>query len=85
MSQYFQAMLLGPLLSMMGSNKIGTVFAPPTQQDLDFLGELYEAGKLVPIIDRRYPLREVPEAPRYYGEGGARGKVVITVAHTNKT
>ena len=85
MSQYFQAMLLGPLLSMMGGMKMGTVFAPPTQKDLDFLGELYEAGKLVPVIDRSYPLSEVPEALQYYGEGHARGKVVITMDQGDET
>ena len=41
--------------------------------------ELLEVGKVVPVIDRRYPLRKVPEAFRYFGEGHARGKVVITV------
>ena len=84
MSQYFQAMLLGPLISRMGSKKMGTVFAPPTQKDLDFLIELFESGKVVPVIDRRYPLSEVAEALRYYGEGHARGKVVITVENSNK-
>jgi len=52
---------------------------------LDFLKELVEAGKVVPVIDRRYPLSEVPEALRYLGEGHAQGKVVITVEHNNKT
>ncbi len=47
--------------------------------------ELCEAGKVVPVIDRRYPLSEVPEALRYLGEGRAKGKVVITVEHNNKT
>jgi len=45
--------------------------------------ELCEAGKVVPVIDRRYPLSEVPEALRYLGEGHARGKVVITVEHND--
>jgi len=47
--------------------------------------ELLEAGKVVPVIDRRYPLSEVAEALRYLEEGHARGKVVITVEHNNKT
>ena len=47
--------------------------------DLAFMIELFEAGKVVPVIDRRYPLSEVPEAFRYFGEGHAQGKVVITV------
>jgi NADPH:quinone reductase-like Zn-dependent oxidoreductase len=81
MKQYFQAMLLGPLISMTGSKKMCTVFAPPTREDYLFLIELYEAGKLVPVIDRSYSLSEVAEALRYYGEGHARGKVVIVVEH----
>jgi len=54
-------------------------------KDLPFLKELIEAGKVVPVIDRRYPLSEVAEAVRYYGERHSRGKVVITVEHNNKT
>ena len=45
--------------------------------------ELLEAGKVKPVIDRCYPLSEVPEALRYLEEGHARGKVVITVAQNN--
>ena len=85
MAQYFQAMLLGPLISMMGSKKLGSMYGKPNQKDYVFLIDLFEAGKVVPIIDRRYPLSEVPEALRYLGEGHALGKVVITVAHNNKT
>ena len=46
--------------------------------------ELVEAGKIVPVIDRRYALSKVPEAIRYVEEGRAQGKVVITVEHNNK-
>jgi len=48
-------------------------------KDSAFLIDLIEAGKVVPVIDRRYPLSEVPEALRYLGEGHTLGKVVITV------
>ena len=48
-------------------------------KDLAFMKELFEAGKVVPVIDRRYPLSEVAEALRYFGEGHAQGKVVITL------
>jgi NADPH:quinone reductase-like Zn-dependent oxidoreductase len=54
-------------------------------KDLVFMKELLEAGKVVPVIDRRYTLSEVPEAIRYLEEGHARGKVVITLEHNNKT
>jgi NADPH:quinone reductase-like Zn-dependent oxidoreductase len=85
MARFFQAMLLGPLISLMGSKTMGTLFGPPNLQDMDFLIELFEAGKVVPVIDRRYPLSAVADALRYLEEGNARGKVVITVAHNNKT
>ena len=49
-------------------------------QDLAFLTELIESGKVTPVIDRTYPLKEAPEAMRYLEEGHARGKIVINVA-----
>jgi NADPH:quinone reductase-like Zn-dependent oxidoreductase len=86
MARVFLSMLLGPLILMMGRKKIGIVmWQPNKKEDLDFLKELFEAGKVVPVIDRRYPLSEVPEALRYLEEGHALGKVVITVEHNNKT
>jgi NADPH:quinone reductase-like Zn-dependent oxidoreductase len=82
----FQALLLGPLISRAGSKKMGTVmWEPNKKEDLDFLEGLFEAGKVVPVIDRHYPLSEVPEALRYLEEGQALGKVVITVEHNDKT
>ena len=78
----FQAMFLGPWMSLIGSKKIGLMgTAKPNSADVDFLKELLGAGKLVPVIDRSYPLSEVAEAIRYLEEGHARGKVVITVEH----
>ena len=56
----------------------------PKNEDLIFLKELIETGKVIPIIDRTYPLSETPEAFRYLNEGHARGKIVITVDHTDK-
>jgi NADPH:quinone reductase-like Zn-dependent oxidoreductase len=84
LAQTFQALLLGPFISMTGSKKLGAMLVKPNQ-GLEFLKELLEAGKVKPVIDRRYPLSEVAEALRYYGEGHARGKVVITVEHNDKT
>ena len=78
-AQVFQAMLLGPMLSMTGSQKLGNLAAKTDQQDLVVVKELIEAGKVVPVIDRRYPLEEVADALRYYGQGHSRGKVVVTV------
>ena len=85
MAQMFQAMLLGPWISMTGSKKMGSMMAKPNQKDLVFMKELLEAGKVIPVIDRRYPLSEVAEALRYLEEGHARGKVVITLEHNDKT
>jgi NADPH:quinone reductase-like Zn-dependent oxidoreductase len=84
-AQTFQAMLLGPWISMTGSKKLTYLFARQSQQDLVFMKELIEAGKVKSLIDRRYPLSEVAEALRYYGEGHSQGKVVITVEQNNKT
>ena len=52
-----------------------------TRTDLAFLGDLLADGKIVPVLDRRYPLRDVAEAVRYLEDGHAKGKVVITVEH----
>jgi len=77
----FQAMLLGPVISMTGRQKMASMgVAKPNQKDLGFMKELLEAGKVVPVIERRYPLRETAEALRYLEKGHAQGKVVITVA-----
>ncbi len=73
-----QAMLLGPLISRIGGQTMSFMLTKPNQKDLAFVKELLEDGKVVPVIDRRYPLRETAEALRYLEEGHARGKVVIT-------
>jgi len=75
----FQILLLGPLIRRMRSKKIRVLAAYPHPQDLVFLAELCEAGKVVPLIDRRYPFREAALALRYLGEGHVKGKVVIMV------
>jgi len=83
-ARIFQVMVLGPLISMFGKKKMGIMMHKPNK-DLAYVSALFEAGKVVPVIDRRYPLSEVAEALRYFGEGNAKGKIVITVEHNNKT
>jgi NADPH:quinone reductase-like Zn-dependent oxidoreductase len=75
----FQILLLGPWIRRTASKNIRVLAVHPNQKDLVFITELCEAGNVVPVIDRRYPLSEVPEALRYLGAGHAKGKVVITV------
>ncbi len=78
--QMFQAMLLGPLISMSGTKKMGGLTARYNQKDMAFIKELIESGKVKPVIDRAYPsLSDVPDAIRYLEEGHAKGKVVITI------
>jgi NADPH:quinone reductase-like Zn-dependent oxidoreductase len=79
-----QLLLLGPFIRMGVRKKMGIVAYSPNK-DLAFLIDLIEAGKVVPVIDRRYPLNEASEALRYLGEGHVRGKVVIAVEHNDKT
>jgi NADPH:quinone reductase-like Zn-dependent oxidoreductase len=83
-ARIFQTIFLGPLISMTGSKKLG-ILAHKPNKGLDFMKELFEAGKVAPVIDRRYPLSEVPEAIRYLEKGHAQGKVVITLEHNDKT
>jgi NADPH:quinone reductase-like Zn-dependent oxidoreductase len=78
---------LGPLKHMIGtrvtslgrSQKVVSFIAKITKEDLAVLGELMEAGTVKPVVERSYPLSDVPDALRYLGAGHARGKIVITV------
>lgn len=84
MVRLFQALLLGPWISMTRKKNIRIV-ALKQNKDLAYMNELHETGKVVPVIDRRFPLSEAAEALRYYGEGHHKGKVVITLERNNKT
>ena len=85
-ARVFQVALLGPIITLIQSlsgkkagKKMGILMHKPNSKDLHYLTELFEAGKLVPVIDKTYRLSEVAEAFRYFGEGLAQGKVVITI------
>jgi NADPH:quinone reductase-like Zn-dependent oxidoreductase len=78
-TQMFQAMVLGPWISMTGKKKIGSFLQRPNQKDLFFIRELLDTGKIKPVIDRQYQLSEIQEAFRYFEKGHAQGKVVITM------
>lgn len=67
------------LLSPFVSEKLVMILAELNQPDLQILSDLMRAGKVTPVIDRRYTLSEVPAAIRYLEEGRARGKVVVSV------
>jgi NADPH:quinone reductase-like Zn-dependent oxidoreductase len=67
------------LAALFGSRKAVFFVAKFNKPDMEVLGELLEAGKVKPVIDRRYELSEISEAFRYLGEGHAQGKVVISV------
>ena len=81
-SHLLKVIVQGSWVSITGNKKIGLMeTAKPNHKDLVFIKELIEAGKVKPVIDRRYPLSEVAEAFRYLEGRHARGKVVITVEH----
>jgi len=85
LSQIFQAILLGSLVSRIGGKKMGFMgIAKTNQKDLIFMSELLQAGKLVPVIEKCYPLSEASVAIRYLAEGHATGKVVLSVDHNHR-
>jgi NADPH:quinone reductase-like Zn-dependent oxidoreductase len=78
MVRLFQALLLGPLISLISKKKVRIVGLKPNK-DLAYMNELFEAGKVKPMIDGPYTLNEVPKAFSHFSEGVHKGKVVIMV------
>jgi NADPH:quinone reductase-like Zn-dependent oxidoreductase len=79
MDRWLRAVVVSPFVSQ----RLGPVASTENAEDLLFVKELIEAGKVRPVIDRTYSLREVPDAIRYLHEGHARGKIVIAVRGTD--
>lgn len=78
LTQVLKTMIFGGLMST-GGKKLRSVAAKASTADLDFIIKLVQAGKIKPVIDRRYPLEQTADAVKYLGQGHARGKVIINV------
>ncbi|OMF60045.1 alcohol dehydrogenase [Paenibacillus sp. FSL R5-0490] len=78
-AQFTQAMVMGPWISFTGNKKMSSMLQRQNQEDLIYMSELIEAGKVKPVIDRSFKLSEVDKAFRYFEEGHAQGKVIITI------
>ena len=84
LATFLQILLLGPWIRRTTGRKIQILVVQRTREDLVSITELCQAGQIVAVIDKRYPLSEVPEALRYLGEERVKGKVVITVEQKTK-
>lgn len=78
-AQLFQTMTLGSLFSLSGTKKMYSLLQRQNQNDLIYMKELLEAGKVKPVIDKTFKMSEVEEAFKYFEQGHAQGKVVITI------
>lgn len=78
-----QMLVLQPLFFGLRNKKLGLMGYKPNRNDLEYLNLFFEEKKVVPVIDRCYPLSEVAEAFRYFGTGDVKGKIVITVDQSN--
>jgi NADPH:quinone reductase-like Zn-dependent oxidoreductase len=83
-STIFQALFIGPLISITGTKKMGIIgWRPNKREDLKLITELIEAGKLVPVIDRYYNLDDIDEAFLYFEKGHPQGKIIINIESQN--
>src|SRR5699024_5649485 len=73
-----QFLLFGPWISKRDNKEMNVMIYKPTEEDLDQLTELFEAGVIRPVIDRNYKLTDVAAAIQYLGDGHVQGKVVVT-------
>lgn len=80
-----QFLLFGRWIKRASGRRVSLLMVQRNREDLEFITDLCASGKIIVPIDRQYPLREVPEALRYLGEGRAQGKIVITVGQDDET
>ena len=78
-AQVFEAALLGPMLSAISRQRLGSLIVRQSRGDLLLIKDLIDSGRVVPVIDRQFPLQAVADAVRYYGQGHSSGKVVISM------
>ena len=74
-----QVIFLAPFIALTSNKKMGLLLHK-ANRGLAYMKELFEAGKVVPVIDKRYPLSEVAEALRYFAAGHVKGKIIISLA-----
>jgi len=82
-ARIIQLVFLGSLISMIGNKKLALIMHKPNK-DLNILNDLFESGKVKPVVDRCFPLSETAEALQYFGEGHFKGKIVIKLEHNKK-
>jgi NADPH:quinone reductase-like Zn-dependent oxidoreductase len=82
-NQMYQVMLKGPWINLKEKKTMGNFLQRANQEDLVFMKELIEEGKVKPVIDRQYKgLDEIPEALKYFERGRAKGKVVVSIVES---
>jgi NADPH:quinone reductase-like Zn-dependent oxidoreductase len=74
-----QFIFIWPILSRFSNKKLGLMGYKPARNDLEYLNLLVEEGELIPVIDKCYPLEEVPAAFKYFSEGNTKGKIIINI------
>ena len=79
-AQIFECLFVGPVLSLFSHKDLRALVFSPRRDELEFLAALVKARQLRPVIDRYFPLPNVPEALGYVEKGHARGKVIIQVS-----
>ena len=84
MRQVMQGLLVGPMLSLLSSQTLASFYQRPSQQDLEEMTDLIEAGKVKPVIDCVFPFEQTVQALEYYDTGRSQGKVVIQIGDLAK-